>query len=65
MVHIFNQLEAENGGMDGDDDTQAASCNKQEMTAADVRFDRLALAQDPTLALKLLPAASIHANAIV
>ena len=32
--------------------------DKQEMAAADVRFDRLALAQDPTLALKLLPAAS-------
>ena len=32
--------------------------NKQEMAAADVRFDRLALTQGPALALKLSPAAS-------
>ena len=42
----------------GDKHGNAPFCNKQERTAADVRFDRLALAQDPALALKLSPAAS-------
>ena len=42
----------------GDKHGHAPVCNKQERTAADVRFDRLALAQDPALALKLSPAAS-------
>ena len=42
----------------GDKHGNAPVCNKQELTAADVRFDRLALAQDPALALKPSPAAS-------
>ena len=42
----------------GDKHGNAPVCNKQELTAADVRFDRLALAQDPELALKLSSAAS-------
>ena len=42
----------------GDRQKNAPACNTQEMPAADVRFDRVALAQDPALALKLSPAAS-------
>ena len=42
----------------GDKHGNAPICNKQELTAADVRFDRLALAQDPALALQPSPAAS-------